>query len=72
VLVWCSVQLIQFNKVVHVSLNLVHWSQITKLASDLDSVDLRAPIINYFKGSSQTKDKNSANGGRVGKVHIDL
>jgi hypothetical protein len=57
-LVWCSVQLvlIKFNKVVHGILNSVHWSQITELASDLDSVDLRAPVINYLKGSSQTKD----------------
>jgi hypothetical protein len=61
-LVWCSraavqLVLIKFNKVVHGSLNSVHWSQITELASDLDLVDLRAPVINYFKGSNQTKDR---------------
>jgi hypothetical protein len=49
--------LIKFSKVVHGNLNSVHWSQITELASDLDSVDLRAHVINYFKGSSQMKDR---------------
>jgi hypothetical protein len=58
-LVWCSMQLvlIKFNKVVHGSLNSVHWSQITELASDLDLVDLRAPVINYLKGLSQLRDR---------------
>jgi hypothetical protein len=57
-LIWCSVQLVpsKFNKVVHGSLNSVHWPQITELASDLDSVDLRAPVINYFKGQSRAKE----------------
>jgi hypothetical protein len=74
-LVWCNVQLvlIKFNKVVHGILNSVHWSQITELASDLDSVDLRAPVINYLKGIKvKQKIQNSANGRRVGKTYTQL